>query len=873
MILRPCREIINDNGVLPPVQSDHCCPHISIRANSRHTNNAFFKRTLYNYNKKNVTKYDNLIRQEKLEDILKIENLDLAATTFSTRLLTLDRQCMPVKQITVRNSDAVWMTEEIRTLINKKKKVFSSAKTTNSLWRWTLFKRIRNEVTNLIRKRKEEYIQSMEDKVNLEASFGTKEWWKLVKQFTMNKGISASEIPPLEKDNVIYENDTEKAKTLNEYFVNQSSLNGNDDPVPQIPVKDISCPPLVITTEMVTVAVRNLDPNKATGPDELHNKLLIKAVDSICEPLAMLFNRSLNESKFPALWKKANITPVFKKGNPHLCTNYRPISLLSCVGKLLERIVQSHVLNYLLSNSLLTTAQSGFLPRDSTVYQLLVIYDDFCMGLDKQSLTQAIFFDISKAFDRVWHPGLLRKLYGIGIRDSLLDWFKDYLNNRTQAVVVKGKTSSYLNLHAGVPQGSVLGPTLFLIYINDIVNNIKSQIKLFADDTSMYLCLDDTTIRTDILNTDLERITRWAREWKVDFNPVKTELMTLTNKKNYETEDLTFENTLLTENFKHKHLGIFLQVDCKWESHIRHTLSKVRTHVACLKSYKYKLTRKTLETMFKSFILPQFDYCDSLWDNCTDSLSDELENFNLECIRTIIGAVRGTSHNKLYNESGLLTLKERRRRHKLTLFYKIINRLTPDYIREYLPPLVSELNPYHRRNPLERHVPLCRLELYKNSFFPATTVAWNRLPDSVKNSTSVTQFKNHLKRDDTVVPSYYFSNNRKASISHCRLRLEISDLKADLFLRHLSNSRACECGFWRENAKHYFYDCPLHEEARRATLYTLPNFNTLNSRSLTHGNINFTIEENRNISNKVEEFIIRSKRFENKNRVTTTNIV
>ena len=553
--------------------------------------------------------------------------------------------------------------------------------------------------------------------------------------------------------------------------------------------------------------------------------------------------------------------PYIKKGDKHLCKNYRPISLLSCIGKLMERCVHGHVYNFLQENNLLAISQSGFIKNDSTSFQLLAMYDDFCQALDKQITTQSVFFDISKAFDRVWHAGLVRKLHAIGIRGALLEWFRNYLTDRSQAVVIKGEISTPKRITAGVPQGSVLGPLLFLIYINDIVNDIESTIKLFADDTSIYLSLDDADRRTYVLNSDMLRINAWAEKWKVDFNPEKTELMTITSKRLPETRTLYFGNVALVEKSEHKHLGVIIQINCKWESHINFIISKARLQVACLRSYKYKLNRKCLEIMYYSFVLPHFDYCDIVWDNCTLTLSDELEKLNLDAIRTIIGAVRGTSHFKLYKESGILPLKERRRRHKLTLFFKITNGLTPTYLTNYLPPLVSEVNPYHRRNPLERYIPRSRTNIYKESFFPSTTLMWNALPDHIKLSDSLSAFKRHLSSDDEIVPSFYYSTNRIAEILHCKMRLEISDLKSDLFKRHLSEDKSCACGYPEENAFHFLYHCPLFERTRRSTIHKIPNFQSLNPYILTHGDQTLSPQENKNLFEKVQEFITSSKRF------------
>eukprot|EP00916_Digyalum_oweni_P006721 GHVL01011503.1.p1 GENE.GHVL01011503.1~~GHVL01011503.1.p1 ORF type:complete len:354 (+),score=16.94 GHVL01011503.1:1058-2119(+) len=332
----------------------------------------------------------------------------------------------------------------------------------------------------------------------------------------------------------------------------------------------------------------------------------------------------------------------------------------------MERCVHSHVYTFLQRNDILTPAQSGFIPGDSTSCQLASIYDEFCLNYDMGITTQAVFCDVSKAFEKVWHKGLLYKLELVGIRGQLLKWFHDYLTNRHQAVVIKGAKSALKCIPAGVPQGSVLGPLLFLIYINDIVNDTESVIKLFADDTSMSMSLEDPTRRAQILNADLYKINTWAKQWKVKFNEAKTELLDI-KRDNIPTEPIIFNNIVLENVNQHKHLGVILQNDCKWDFQVRSIIKKVTLLINCLRYYKYRLNRKSLETMYKSFVLPHFDYADIIWDNCTEYWSTALEKLHLEAIRTIIGGVRGTSHDKLYKESGFCNLKERRSRHKLII--------------------------------------------------------------------------------------------------------------------------------------------------------------------------------------------------------------
>ena len=261
----------------------------------------------------------------------------------------------------------------------------------------------------------------------------------------------------------------EKAQAFNEFFLSHSNI---DDSNAELPNNDENfqhnLETITATEDDVLDLLKCIDTTKATGPDGISPKLLYEAGYSIVPSLTKLINLSLKTSKVPKDWKIANVIPLFKKGDKHERNNYRPVSLLSCVSKILEKIVFKHLYNYLHEHHLISPDQSGFQPGDSTVNQLSYLYHVLSKALDEKKEVFIVFCDISKAFDRVWHKGLIYKLQKIGISGTLLLWFINYLHDRHQSVVIRGQKSEEGVIKAGVPQGSVLGPLLFLIYINDI---------------------------------------------------------------------------------------------------------------------------------------------------------------------------------------------------------------------------------------------------------------------------------------------------------------------------------------------------------------------------------------------------------------------
>ena len=283
-----------------------------------------------------------------------------------------------------------------------------------------------------------------------------------------------------------------------------------------------------------------------------------------------------------------------------------------------------------------------------------------------------VYLDISKAFDKVWHKGLLYKLQCFGVGGSLLTWIGSYLSNRKQRVVLNGQESSILCSNAGVPQGSILGPLLFLIFVNDIEISIKSDMFIFADDVTLAKIYDLLSEAESCLNTDLNTISKWAERWMVSFNLEKTLFINFSFKKNRaNTPKIEFNGFQLKQVHEHKHLGIILSEDLKWSKHISHITSKANQRIGALYRQSQKMTRTQIETMYLSTIRPVLEYGSVVFANCTIGDAKLIENVQRRAAVLCTGAIRRTETAKLMAETGWDSLELRRKRSKMLLFFQI----------------------------------------------------------------------------------------------------------------------------------------------------------------------------------------------------------
>ncbi|MEW8548517.1 MAG: reverse transcriptase family protein [Candidatus Thiodiazotropha sp.] len=858
LILVSNRQSIEMFGVGEPILMQdirYHCPVYSI-FNFKKSISKSFQRKVWLYEKGN---YDELRNKVSDFDWNTVQNEDINqyALNFSNKLLEIASECIPTKFITVRPKDLPWMNNNIRKLMRKRNRLYKKYKTNKSPDKYNSYKKIRNEVIQALRKSKKDYVDSLAYKLK-NTNFSSKDYWKTLKSFI--KPTQNASIPPLLHESIYYSDSMDKANILNDFFVAQTILDDHNATIPDNVTQDTFLDTISITSAEVKSVLQTLKLGKSSGPDTINNRILKELAAPLSQPLCELFNFSLMKCVCPSIWKEANVSPLFKKDDPSLVINYRPISLLNTIGKVMEKIIHKHIFNFFKQQNVITCLQSGFVPGDSTTNQLVEIYNTFCKALDEGKEVRAIFCDISKAFDRVWHKGLLFKLKNAGINGCLLQWLSSYLSDRKQRVVIPGASSDWAFIQAGVPQGSILGPLLFLLYINDIVVNINANVRLFADDTSLYLIVNDPNETATILNDDLETIHKWAETWLVKFNPSKSESLILSRKTNANLHPpLVMNNEHIKEVTHHKHLGLFLSNDGTWHEHIDYITSKAWQRVNIMRKLKFLLDRESLQIIYTSFIRPILEYSDIVWDNITQYEVNALQKIQNEAARIVTGATKLVSLDMLNSETCWESLQARRSKHKLCTFYKMKNNLSPAYLSSLVPESF-ESTTYNLRDSQNIRPILTRTQLYYRSFLPSSIRDWNELPIEVRNSTSLASFKFQLNRDIPKIPKYYYTGNRFLQIQHTRLRTGCSSLNQHLFSKNIIDNPFCVCGSV-ESTKHYLFDCIRYQHIRTnminvVSVYCTPSLNVLLS-----GDSHLDNHTNERIFLAVQRFIDDSRRF------------
>ena len=488
-----------------------------------------------------------------------------------------------------------------------------------------------------------------------------------------------------------------------------------------------------------------IDSTKACGPDDIPGRLLKEGAPWLAEPLTKLFCLSLRTAELPSDWTSANVTPIYKKGSKHNPRNYRPVSLTCITIKVLERLVYNSVMSFLDEHNKLSVSQHGFRSGHSCQTQLLEVVHHWAQTLERRSSSHIVFLDFSKAFDTVPHERLLMKLDDIGVRGELLSWLRSFLMKRRQRVMAKGCTSDWATVSSGVPQGSILGPLLFLIYTNDIGGSVISHSRTFADDCAIYRevnSLDDV----ETLQDDLNEICRWSAAWQLQLNLSKCKVLQITNKKTSLAPAYNLNGVSLEWVDSFTYLGVVINKKLNWGDHIATKVAKANRMLGLLKRSMCGCSELAKKNAFVSLVRPHVEYCAPVWNPHLKD-TDALEKIQKRGARWICCRWSQQSHSwsRTYEDActhlGWKPLSTRRTILSCCQVYKIINNLDCICFDNYYSfnPSIST-----RSHSLSLFCIPSSINAFRFSFFVNSPFVWNSLPLDIVSAHSLPSFKYKL---------------------------------------------------------------------------------------------------------------------------------
>ena len=552
----------------------------------------------------------------------------------------------------------------------------------------------------------------------------------------ITKNFCESSIPPLVKDDGTIASDSKsKAEIFAQMFSSNLILDDNNKIPENYPISEHTMPKIKFTSRNVRKTLQNLKEGKANGPDNIPAIVLKTCAQELAPVLTKLFKLSLKSTSFPSSWKHARVCPVPKKGSSSNPANYRPIALTSLLSKTMESIINQQILKHLESNCLISDHQYGFRKARSTGDLLSYVTHMWHSALESFGETRVVALDISKAFDKVWHKGLLAKLPMYGINSELISWIENFLLDRSIEVCIDGVSSDSFSINSGVPQGSIVSPTLFLLFINDLLQSTKNPLHSYADDSTLHNSSQYTSqtqssshlsnTRNSVcnsINENLKTITTWGEGNIVRFNQTKTQSLLITRKVDKNPPSLQMLNSPIAKSTIISMLGLKIPGDLSWKQHIKDIAKQSSQPLGVLFRTRRFFTSAQLLILYKSEVRPIVEYYSHIWGGSPPSVLKLIDGIQKKAIKLI---------NKTSLTKDLQTLSHRRSVSSLCLFYKYYNNRSSLELQGCIPPPMV----FRRNTRLSSNshafcveIPKSKTELFASSFFPRTASLWNKLP-------------------------------------------------------------------------------------------------------------------------------------------------
>ncbi len=631
----------------------------------------------------------------------------------------------------------LWMNSAAIAKVKKKHAAWNRYLNTKAGQDYMMYARARNQAKWECQKAR----KAFEKEVAKRSKDNPKAFWKYVNTKLKYK----DNVADLNTNAGIASSDQQKAKALSDFY-KQVFTQEDTSNMPHFEPRrcDSVLEDVEFTVDDVKELLQDLNVNKSQGPDLLHPRLLFEARNEIAKPLFLIFRMSLNTGVLPTEWKEANITPIFKnKGSKHETTNYRPVSLTSVVCKIMEKLIRKGIVHHMKSNKLFSSFQHGFLEGRSCLTNLLTTLDEWTRILEDKASLDCIYLDFMKAFDTVPHQRLLKKLHGYQIKGKVHAWIKEFLTGRHQRVVVNNTQSEQEEVLSGVPQGSVLGPVLFLIFINDLPDTIDASVRIFADDTKIFSKVENRNDQ-DKLQENLSRLQQWARNWQMRFHPEKCRVLHVGK----DLDEFTYTMTAKDESVEleyttaEKDLGVIIDSTLSFEQHCDTAITKANRILGIIRrSFKY-MDKEVMLTLYKSLVRPHLEYCNTIWNPKLKRVIRAIEAVQRRASK-MVPELANLSYEERLKELKLPTLVYRRHRADMLQTYKILHdEYDLDKSIFFKPPTDARTRGHPFKIFKERVATSSRSNFFSNR----VVELWNELPGDVVTAKDIDSFKEKLDR-------------------------------------------------------------------------------------------------------------------------------
>ena len=680
-------------------------------------------------------------------DVLGLDSVDDSYNIFLEKFSHVYFQCIPVIERKAKNIRKPWITDELLVKIKEKNRLYALMRRNPCTFTREIYRTCKNQLNHLLRASERKYAHDHLNNQNL----CSKRQWKVINTLIERKHIDPLPSSMRANQQSEFLNDPILiANGLNHYFVNSggAAIENNTltalDPLSFVPNISESSNMYVqrVNREELLGVLASLK-RTSSGVDGLRPGVVRDVRHELIVPLLHWINLSIKNGCFPSKLKEALITPIHKKGDKTLMTNYRPISVLNVFAKVLEKIIYKRLISYLIGADILYRRQFGFRKGHSTEMAITEAVSVITKSLNQKTPIIAVNMDLSKAFDTIDHIILCKKLEKYGITRNIQDWFVSYLSNRVQKVRIGQNASSSLPVLRGVPQGSTLGPLLFLIYINDIYR-LSSEFEsiLYADDCNIFFKATNLNVSA-VVNSSLEMLSNWFACNQLALNTTKTNYMIFSGRRRFQVDNISINGTDIHKVSQCRFLGIVLDDKLSWRPHIQFALRKISRSIGILRKVNRHLSRNFMLQLYNSFILPYLQYGITAWGSASKTSVNSLFLYQKKAIKVALNVPTRTSTTEIFENTKFLSIFELYKLYVAIFMFRFQNSFLPPCFDQYF---VSHTHSHGTRNSSNYVLPLFSTNYCQQSILFQGPKLWSTLPYEIRTSSSLPIFKKQLRR-------------------------------------------------------------------------------------------------------------------------------